>query len=90
MLVNIELRKLNRQVEKSLLADLQEVCPVIERRAYGLTYECETDKSEKIMEILARYRKSGFEIVHQYDGDHEVFTVEQQTNSKLVDEFIDS
>lgn len=35
MSVNIELRRLDRRTEIHLLADLQEVCQVVERRAFG-------------------------------------------------------
>jgi len=75
MSVNIELRRLDRKIEINLLADLQEVCQVVERRAFGLMYECETNNPAKITKILAKYEKLGFEIVHSCDGETTVFTV---------------
>ena len=76
MSVNIESRRLDRQTELNLLADIQEVCQVVERRAFGLAYECETvNLLAKITKVLAKYEKLGFEMVHQYDGETDVFTV---------------
>ena len=55
MSVNIELLRLDRQTEINLLADLQEICQVVERRAFGLMYECEINKPTKITKILTKY-----------------------------------
>lgn len=75
MSINIELRRLDRQTEINLLADLQEVCQVVERRAFGLMYECETNNLAKITKILAKYEKLGFDVVHSCDGEITVFTI---------------
>jgi len=79
MSVNIELRRLDRKTEINLLADLQEVCQVVERRAFGLMYECETNNPAKITKILAKYEKLGFEIINSSDGETTVFTVRPLT-----------
>ena len=79
MSVNIELLRLDRQTEINLLADLQEVCQVVERRAFGLMYECETNNPAKITKILANYEKLGFEIINSSDGETTVFTVRPWT-----------
>ena len=64
MLSDIDLRRVDEKTQQGLLQDLQVVCEAIERRTFGLVFECKTDKLGKITKILNQYEKRGLEISH--------------------------
>jgi hypothetical protein len=80
--VTISLRGLDRSVEVAMLNDLREVCLVEERRAFGLSYECTTDKLSKVSRVLAGYEKHGLDITHVRTGAEHVYTARMWRGSR--------
>lgn len=69
----IALRGLDRATEVAMLKELRAVCQAEEKRAFGLSYECETDDIHKITRIMAHFEKYGLTIDRVREGETHVF-----------------
>ena len=87
--VTIQLSRMKRADEVSLLDDLREICEVSERRAFGLSYSCKTDAPglKAIKKVLGRYeREKGLELAYcrepnSSEGEDHVFALRPWTGS---------